>query len=110
MIVTLPQRCEVWRWILKPAGGRSLRPWRSNVSCLIEPISNFDRVPAFARESTHLVLLPTWLADLNPEDEIRTGRRTDASGAVSAIRYHVDGLRPFRFGCRHVEFFCKEIA
>jgi hypothetical protein len=103
-----PQTADLWRFVTQPAGGRRLQVARPRVPVLIIPISSFDALPSFARESTHVAFLPPRLRDLRKDDELRTGRRTDVDGNVTQYRFTIDGIRRYRFGLRHTEAFLRE--
>lgn len=91
------------------AGKQSVQAIYRNVPCLVVPISRFDVLGEFARESTHRIFLPRWCTAVKAEDELDVGRRRDAFGGVLPYRYLVAGVRRYMtFGLRHVELFAKE--
>lgn len=104
-MLRLSQRMDVWRWTVQPSGRRVQVLAERDIECLFVPISSFDQLPAFAREATDLLLVPRWLRELGQEDQVRSGRRVDNTGAVLQYRYTIAGVRRFRAGLRHTEYF-----
>lgn len=103
----LTGRCDLWRMVLQPSGQKLMVGYQTRVPCLRVAISGLDSLPAFARESTDVFILPTWLA-VREDDEIRLGRRVDADGNPSQYRYTIDGVRRFdQFGLDVLEAFVR---
>ncbi len=109
-MLPLTEHAAVYRSLSEPSKGINVRTKRevySNISCLIVPVSSFDRMQAFGLESTHIIWVPRWL-DLIKEDELRTGRRTDQMGDLTTMTYVVNGRRLFRIGLQHRAYYASE--
>ena len=107
----LTDQCDIWRQIDIPGkpGKSQMSVWHASVPCLVIPVSQSDTEMPFARETTHVVLLPRWLEGVRSEDEVRTGRQIDATGTAVPYRYIVSGIRRYpTFGLQHTEAFAKE--
>jgi len=105
--VQLTGRCDLWRMTLQPGGRKLMAAYQTRVPCLRVAISGFESLPAFARESSDVFFLPTWLS-VRDDDEIRLGRRVDADAVPSQHRYTIDGLRRFEhFGADVLEAFVR---
>lgn len=106
-MIALPERCAIYR--LVPGGSGEMQKVYGGVPCLIQPVSSYERVPEYARSSTHVAFLPRRMTRLVfTQDQLRTGRRSDRSGAVDAFIFTVSGVRSYRQGLRHVEAFLQE--
>lgn len=107
----LTEKCDVWRMVGRYDGGKSMSAVYTAVPCLRVPISNFDKVAAAlsaattgsspsesfqaqGRESTAVFLVPAYLV-IQPDDELRRGRRIDINGNAVAYRYTVTGVRDY---------------
>jgi hypothetical protein len=105
----LTERTDIYRMVGTYDGGKTTQAVYTRVPCLRVPISSFDQVAAAlvarttgetesfrseGRSSTDLFLLPDWV-NVQIEDELRRGRRTDITGAVVPFRYTVDGVRDY---------------
>jgi hypothetical protein len=111
-MLQLTDTCTIWRFGPRPggvAGQQREQAVRTNVPCLVVPISQADAVAGYSRNSSHKAFLPRWVTDVRLEDELRLGRRTDRAGQPAQYRYVVSGIRRFlTFGLRHIEIFLQE--
>ncbi len=107
-MVPLLARADIRRWLALGGGRKAIGVWRSQVPCLVSPISQFDQLPPYARESTVVIFIPRWLIGVRKDDQVWVGARADVDGNRVPVKYVVDGIRSYRFGLRHVELFCKE--
>jgi hypothetical protein len=105
-VIPLTQRCDIWRMLPKPGGapGKQLAVWRHQVPCLIEPISDFDGLPGFARESTHIAFVPRHLVG------VRRGRAAHSAAASTqrpAVQHRTPSTASGRGGSRSRTSSCS---
>lgn len=105
----LTERCDVWRMVGTYDSGKQMKAVYTRVPCLRVPVSSFDKLASAlaarstgstesfrpeGRESTDLFLLPTTF-QVQYDDEIRRGRRTDVTGTVVPYRFTINGIRDY---------------
>lgn len=109
-MLVLTDRAAVYRSVAEPAKGpraRSQQTIFDALACLVVPVSSYDRVAPYARESTHVVWVPRW-ATLIKEDELRVGYRQDVFADRLEFVYVVEGVRRFKFGFQHRAYYVSE--
>ena len=105
----LDKTASVWRFV----SNAGANPGSTNtqvypaVKCAIVPISSFDAVVPYARDSTHVLWVPYWLS-LRREDEVRYGALLDVAGNRIAQVYVVNGRRRFSIGTSQTAFYVRE--
>lgn len=107
----LTERCDIWRMVGTYDGGKQMQAVHTQVPCLRVPISSFDKlagalaasmrgnIPSESfrsegRESTDVFLIAAWMS-VQPDDELRRGRRIDINGNAVPYRYTVGGVRAY---------------
>lgn len=79
----------------------------TSIPCAIVPISQFDSISPFFRESTHVVWIPNYIV-MRKEDQLKVnGQAPTPEGDNQPIVYTVDGRGDFRLGMTEIIYFVR---